>query len=239
MTIVLFLAVCLTLLYQLNNVPRKIDADLKLSTDSSMPLSTDSSMSLPSLSTEPDPLSSLSIESDISSHENIWMMEARENDNCDLIFGNNFKPVDMTPQYACSKAGLKCWNNDQIKSTICTIDAKLVIDRNFIAVSAGGEPIETVLGRTDEEELPVFKAGALSVVTPDDSCISAKNLRSLHPTSFPHHLAPMLQSLNTRDRPLSSYCIAGTTFFVTRYEYANLYHTMTDWYNLYQASQYY
>ena len=40
------------------------------------------------------------------------------------------------------------------------------------------------------------------------------------------------------DAPIVNQCkawIQETTLFVTRYEYANLYHTLTDWFNVYQV----
>jgi glycoprotein 2-beta-D-xylosyltransferase len=54
-----------------------------------------------------------------------------------------------------------------------------------------------------------------------------------------HHLADMMQSLSYKN-DLSFECDQWEetpTLFVTRYEYANIYHTMGDWYNSYQAQQ--
>jgi hypothetical protein len=49
-----------------------------------------------------------------------------------------------------------------------------------------------------------------------------------------HHLADMLSTLAYGNQQCEEY-EETPTLFVTRYEYANIYHTLGDWYNSYQA----
>jgi hypothetical protein len=96
------------------------------------------------------------------------------------------------------------------------------LDPSLITVSAGGESIPSVMGRAEEAEFPTYKAGAFGVA----GC-------SLSVTGdLPHYLSTVM---NTGFKSTESLeCTAWEeqpTLFITRYEYANLYHTCTDWYN--------
>ncbi|XXQ35888.1 Glycosyltransferase 61 catalytic domain-containing protein [Plasmodiophora brassicae] len=140
---------------------------------------------------------------------------------CGRLFANGFS--DAVAE--CSPA-LRCSRNPTSLATLCVAD-DLVIDRSFISVSAGGEPIEEVAGRDEAEEFPVYRKGALAL-SDAGSCPAER----FDGNTFPHHLALMLSSIANG---ASDDVLDGITLLVTRYEYANLYHTMTDWYNTFQA----
>ena len=107
-------------------------------------------------------------------------------------------------------------------------------------VSAGGEPIDSVAGRQEEAEFPVYQKGAFSIVGSSAGQQQPACSVNVGTGRFHAYLENVMRSL---EFPASmgdndarcDLTIRGLTLAITRYEYANLYHTMTDWYNAYQA----
>jgi hypothetical protein len=92
----------------------------------------------------------------------------------------------------------------------------------------GGEPLETVLDQPEEYEQLSYLPGAWSVHESFE-----------RPTLMPQffYVKDFLQNLTVVDTdhaPQPQTCDhtwEGTTLFITRYEYANFYHTNSDWWN--------
>ncbi|GBG28070.1 EGF domain-specific O-linked N-acetylglucosamine transferase [Hondaea fermentalgiana] len=109
----------------------------------------------------------------------------------------------------------------------------LKIDNRRIVVAPGNEPIDTVRWRKESDEMCIYKTGAFTVGQCDSSPLS------LAPRSkFPHYLHDVMRHMGTSSEALTcTETVTTPTLLVTRYEYANIYHTMTDWYNVYQTIQ--
>jgi hypothetical protein len=115
------------------------------------------------------------------------------------------------------------------------------VDVSKVHVKAkGGESIASVLGRPESDEFPTYRYGAFSTLTKPTKPIFRQERDRLGL----HYLEPLLLAMEypTKKKPTldgDRTCVetwTGTTLFVTRYEYCNLYHTMTDWWNAYFSS---
>ena len=127
-----------------------------------------------------------------------------------------------------------CQRNRDTKMVHCAFE-NFRVDVSRIISDRGGEPLESVMERSEEREFPKYKHGAFATATkpmhvplPED-----KDLPLLH------YMLSVLDSMDfpTNETKTKNFTCAetwnGTTMFITRYEYANLYHTMTDWWNTY------
>jgi glycoprotein 2-beta-D-xylosyltransferase len=98
----------------------------------------------------------------------------------------------------------------------------------------GGEPLETVLNQPEDYEQITYLPGAWSV---KDSF----EVPTLMPQFF--YIKDVLQNLAVLDerhlppqpQKLCDHTWEGTTLFITRYEYANFYHTNSDWWNAFYS----
>lgn len=93
----------------------------------------------------------------------------------------------------------------------------------------GGEPLESVMGQSGKAEVLRYEPGAFTV-----SSSALQQVPSEMGTHF-HYLKDVLKSFhsynNNNNDPACTHFWKGTTLFLTRYEYVNVYHTMTDWWN--------
>jgi len=149
---------------------------------------------------------------------------------CSATFGNGWserKKLCGDPSLGGSAPAFLCKYNPTSKSMLC--DARnIVVDSSKVKVSMGGEEIKDVLGRREDDEFCSYSTGAFAL--PDATTCQEDVLRK--DTSF--HLVAMVDSFTTGSGDCSN-PVDKTALFVTRYEYANLYHTMTDWYNAYAS----
>ena len=120
----------------------------------------------------------------------------------------------------------------------------LDLNAKYIMVTSGNETwTDGSLGyRTEDFEYPRYEPGALTLSTA--VLIPQKVLKhaSVHHSSQPYHaLSTFLGALETKmagiSKPLTTHTIP--TLLVTRYEYVNLFHTVTDWFNVYWTLQTY
>ncbi|CAB9519840.1 Inherit from strNOG: K03714 glycoprotein 2-beta-D-xylosyltransferase [Seminavis robusta] len=170
-----------------------------------------------------------------------------EDDECSQFLGY---PKESSPNYsiclpttkppknekehhrdAAAGGELWCQWNPLLNSSFCQA-TNLMVDPSKINVAQGGEAIYQVLGREEQDEMPAYESGALqlSQCTLSEQHINRKDL--------PYHLFHMVNSLREQREDIeqcSSY-EERPTLFVTRYEYANLYHTYSDWYSAYQSA---
>lgn len=143
----------------------------------------------------------------------------------------HFNHTIMRPTHGCQV-------NTDTFLVYCNFE-NLRIDVTKITSDRGGEPLESVMGRDEGPEFPVYEKGAFS-----------SNIRPMFdvPNEFRGNLHYMENVLNNMKYPTTTKkkkknkpmmdmsCVetwSGTTLFLTRYEYVNLYHTMTDWWNAY------
>ena len=155
---------------------------------------------------------------------------------CDRQFGNGFdQQSQLCLPSAASTSSLTCHHNPLTVSTVCE-GSNVRIRNSRIKVSRGDEDIASVRHRTEEAEFPVYRSGAVAL-----DCQQPQPAPALTHPVYRDHLAGMFQSIE-----YGPFAGSGSekcdeeveeAIILTRYEYANLYHTMTDLYNTYQAMQ--
>ena len=96
----------------------------------------------------------------------------------------------------------------------------------------GGENIEDVLNQPEEYEFYRFGMGSYQI-----PC----NHRPLYYFNNKNHLNDWMENLKTKnlDTGKPDQLISDFTIAITRYEYVNIYHTMTDWYNAFLLMEYF
>jgi len=148
---------------------------------------------------------------------------------------------------------LQCHYNPMTKATFCEAH-NLRVNTSKIQVARGGEPIFSVKGRKEGDEFPKYSKGAFQLSHCDmvmngmesGSGTDEFQAKKRANEKLPHHLLGMMENLevvagesslaSTNEQDKCTRLEKRPTLFVTRYEYANLYHTMTDYYNAYQAA---
>ncbi|XP_062191725.1 beta-1,2-xylosyltransferase RCN11-like [Phragmites australis] len=163
--------------------------------------------------------------------------------SCEAYFGNGFsRRVDVLP--AGGGGWFRCHHSETLSSSICE-GARVRLDPALITMSRGGELLEQVMGRAEEEELPKYEPGALQVegaaagrTTP---LVDAGFLDAYVNTGgiAMHTMRALLESARVVP-PGELHCsqwVEEPTLLVTRFEYANLFHTITDWYSAYVSSR--
>ena len=141
----------------------------------------------------------------------------------------NFDNSILRPKHGCQV-------NKDTKIVFCNFD-NLRIDASKInMVARGGEELSEVMGRPEKDEFPTYQKGAFSTPTKPKFDV---------PTDYrigQHYLENVLNALKyptkKNEGKLDLSCqktYPGTTLFITRYEYVNLYHTLTDWWNAFMV----
>lgn len=120
-------------------------------------------------------------------------------------------------------------------------------------MSPGGEMLEAVMGRREEEELPEFETGAFEVVG-ERLGLGFKRIRDVNRRLVnddflnqyvpqggidKHAMKELIASIRVVDSKnfVCEEWVDEPTLLVSRYEYANLFHTITDWYSAYVSSR--
>jgi glycoprotein 2-beta-D-xylosyltransferase len=118
--------------------------------------------------------------------------------------------------------------------------ANLLVDQDKIqSAKKGGEPLAQVLGQNESDELLTYQRGAFTTFVPMEKI-------TVPPpdTSMYYYVNDVLKAFDIVDENAAnatltskdcSETIPGFTLFLQRYEYVNLYHTMTDWFNTWLA----
>ncbi|CAN1290654.1 XYLT [Linum perenne] len=166
--------------------------------------------------------------------------------SCEAYFGNGFTTrVDVLPPVTdlAGRGWFRCFFSRTLLSSVCEGGGiRMLPDK--IVMSRGGESLDEVIGRDEDDEMPVFQSGAFQVLG------SSKRNQKLVTDKFLGHYLPEgeIQSHTMRqlvssievvdDREFQcDQWIEEPTLLVTRFEYANLFHTVTDWYSSYVASK--
>ncbi|XP_043689654.1 beta-1,2-xylosyltransferase-like [Telopea speciosissima] len=183
--------------------------------------------------------------------------------SCEGYFGNGFNrridlllsPSEIHPKSDSNYGGsgwFRCFYSETLGSSICE-GGRLRMNPDRIRMSVGGEKLESVMGRQEEEELPSFDSGAFEIEF--DQGLSqggnlSRNGRKLVNKEFldqfvprgaihMHTMRALVDSIQLLDpdKFKCSQWVEEPTLLVTRFEYANLFHTVTDWYSAYVASR--
>ncbi|XP_031278924.1 beta-1,2-xylosyltransferase [Pistacia vera] len=180
--------------------------------------------------------------------------------SCEAYFGNGFTTrVDLLPTPTAGNGGggggggwFRCFYSETLRSSICE-GGKLKMNHEKIAMSKGGERIEDVMGRRDEEELPEYQNGAFQIEG-DGVVVGFRGkrvgkrlvnddfLNSYVPRGGidMHTMRGLIGSIEVVDAKVFDECeqwVEEPTLLVTRFEYANVFHTFTDWYSAYVSSR--
>ncbi|KAK4491763.1 hypothetical protein RD792_002538 [Penstemon davidsonii] len=175
--------------------------------------------------------------------------------SCEAYFGNGFtqrvdaiKPIsDIHRKFLPSGGGgwFRCFYGETLRSSICEGGRiRMIPERIFM--SRGGEKLENVIGRGEDEELPSFGDGAFEIEVGNRSRIGEKLVDRKFLDKYVeegavqrHTMRELIESIRlVGENELNcSEWIDEPTLFVTRFEYANLFHTVTDWYSAYVASR--
>ncbi|XP_022716806.1 beta-(1,2)-xylosyltransferase isoform X2 [Durio zibethinus] len=170
--------------------------------------------------------------------------------SCEAYFGNGFTRVaDILSAKAAVRSGsswFRCHYSGTLRSSICE-GGKVRMDPEKIKMSRGGEKLEDVIGRKEEEELPEFEDGAFEVQGEGGAMLKKKKLvgeeflDEFLPVGnvFRHTMRELIRSVvvvGENDFTCQEW-VEEPTLLVTRYEYANLFHTETDWYSAYVSSR--
>ncbi|KAI4307926.1 hypothetical protein L6164_031051 [Bauhinia variegata] len=176
--------------------------------------------------------------------------------SCEGYFGNGFtKRVDLLSSNVSttnSGAGgdggggwFRCWYSETLRSSICEGGMLRMVPKR-IQMARGGERLGEVLGRREEEELPVFQNGAFEVdggegFSGGKQLVSEELLDQYVPKGaiYMHTMRGLIGSIRVvqgKEFTCDEW-IEEPTLLVTRFEYANLFHTITDWYSAYVSSR--
>jgi len=143
------------------------------------------------------------------------------NGRCENYFQHGFTKIEI----GCTPA-VACYRNDRISATVCDM-SNIMVDNTHIKVTHGGEPIADVFGRDDKLEYCTFEKGAFQARCTVQGDVGPQIGR---------RTSEILSSFSdVKDELECNHWVEEPTLFVTRFEYANLYHTMTDWYNAFQV----
>lgn len=115
-----------------------------------------------------------------------------------------------------------------------------------ISMSNGGEDLKSVIGREEEDELPKYEAGAFEI----EGVVSEYENAKVVDEDFLNAYMPLGRiQVHTMRNLVDSIRVVGVgslecgqwieepTLLVTRFEYANMFHTVTDWYSAYVSSR--
>jgi glycoprotein 2-beta-D-xylosyltransferase len=190
--------------------------------------------------------------------------EADEPDSCGGYFGNGFADVTTVLPASGESEGeaiLECRVHPATSASIC-FGRNMLLRSDRIQMSEGGEDLQAVMGRREDDEQPDFTPAALEFVTKGYSeiplkaaasfmggdeeggvSIEGKVSESLLPRIQQHDKfkAAMLRTTVAVDASANARTCAvrviEPVLFLTRMEYANLFHTSTDWYNTWSAAR--
>ncbi|XP_031491848.1 beta-1,2-xylosyltransferase RCN11 [Nymphaea colorata] len=166
--------------------------------------------------------------------------------SCEAYFGHGFgHRVDFLAGGAGSNGAggwFRCFYSDTLRSSVCE-GGRIRMDPDRIRMSRGGEDLNSVIGRRDEEELPVYEEGAFVIEAEGEErrIVDEVDLDRFVPVGAVHHhtMRNLIGSIRSVPPEIleCSQWIDDPVLLVTRFEYANLFHTVTDWYSSYVASR--
>ncbi|KAK1293550.1 Beta-(1,2)-xylosyltransferase [Acorus calamus] len=161
---------------------------------------------------------------------------------CEAHFGNGFtRRLHLLRPISDGKGGFfRCLHSQTLNSLVCEM-GMVRMDPARIRMSVGGEAVESVIGRSEEEELPVFGEGAFVVDgggSEGRRVVEGGILERFAPKGDVerHTMRDLMESVRVGVIDCGQW-IEEPTLLVTRFEYANLFHTITDWYSAYVSSR--
>ncbi|KAJ1702500.1 hypothetical protein LUZ63_002279 [Rhynchospora breviuscula] len=165
--------------------------------------------------------------------------------SCEAYFGNGFSR-SISPLRG-RNGFFRCHYSETLQSSICE-GGTIRMDPGRIAMSRGGEDLEKVMGRREEDELPWFESEAFQIEEGEgwerredrklvDQAFLDQYLK--HGAVHMHTMRSLVESIRVvpTGQLQCDQVIDEPTLLVTRFEYANMFHTVTDWYSAYVSSR--
>jgi hypothetical protein len=182
--------------------------------------------------------------------------------SCDGYFGNGYSEVAVlvpsSDEDSVPGPLLECRRHPATTAAFC-VARNAIMYPERIRMSRGGEPLESVMGRTEEEEVPRFSDGAFELVGGaqveyEGLPIAADAVQAPSIDGEKVDGGTIMSGLEHADRHKAEFVkttrvLAGASgracvtrvsepvLAVTRMEYANLFHTSTDWYNVWSVAR--
>jgi glycoprotein 2-beta-D-xylosyltransferase len=169
--------------------------------------------------------------------------------SCDGFFGNGYGGRFPLGE------GLTCFHHPALGGVFCD-GAGLMLQPGLVTVSQGGEKVDDVMGRSEEAEVPSYAPGALLVLpgglpaaggggggaaTAGEPLPGYAPLQALlAPDPYKERLlsaARVLPAAASASAPVCGARVEQPVLLITRMEYANLFHTTTDWYNAWSVAR--
>ena len=181
-----------------------------------------------------------------------WPLETTNGAHCEAVFGNGYSKEMLS--CSAEHSSFQCLQNPFSNQMYCEA-LNFILNPSMISISDGGEDIAAVSGRKEDAEFPRFEHDAstgdtaFNVDCEPKGEIPRKNgvsyymadivsfLRNVGVanTDSPYHAKYLSDHESLCGSSTAANSSAVTIFLVTmRYEYANMYHQATDWYNFYQ-----
>ena len=178
-----------------------------------------------------------------------WPLETSNGAQCEGIFGNGYSKEIISCNTDLSD--FKCIQNPHSQQIYCQA-TNFIINPSMVSVSNGGEEIMEVKMRREDDEFPKYLSNkdtgdtAFNVDCEPQGNIPKKDGISYYFSDiimFLRNTGVGNKESKYHEKYLSDYnqlCTNDnndkiTIFLITmRYEYANMYHQATDWYNFYQ-----
>ena len=112
---------------------------------------------------------------DDDGHDKVWNIHRIwRNDDDDVVrnthrdVSENINQVQHGSNDGMPDPVLRCYFSETLRTSICE-GRNIVMHPGRMSMSKGGEAIGSVLGRTDEQELPDFSSGAFELIVPHSS----------------------------------------------------------------------
>ncbi|CAI9088293.1 OLC1v1022591C1 [Oldenlandia corymbosa var. corymbosa] len=178
--------------------------------------------------------------------------------SCEAYFGNGF--TTRVDALNVSSSGshrkfnsarrrrggwFRCFYSGTLQSSVCE-GGRIRMNVDRINMSGGGEELAAVIGRREEEELPEFEDGAFEIEVLETSRTGEKLVDDVFLENYVpdgaidrHTMRALIDSIRlvgSNEFECSEW-VEEPTLLVTRFEYANIFHTVTDWYSAYVASR--
>ncbi|KAG4399909.1 hypothetical protein GLYMA_08G324800v4 [Glycine max] len=180
-----------------------------------------------------------------------WTTTSARSHSCEAYFGNGFTRRRDVLLPRGGAGWFRCHHSDTLRNSVCE-GGRLRMAPEKITMAKGGEDLAAVMGRTEDEEMPVFQNGAFQVdggevVVDRELLVDQEFLDEYVPRGgIDRHtmreLIAKIRIVRGKDfqcdeRFSTLQWIEEPTLLVTRFEYANLFHTVTDWYSAYVSSR--
>ena len=161
--------------------------------------------------------------------------------SCEEMFtATASNPYDVFPPNHDGTPTYRCFPVFPNFAVLCDL-RNLWIDAPAVEMARGGDPLETAAMRSSASERPVFPAASIKLYAEKANATALRrpSIKSLLKRSNKEVLAyvePELQLYAGGHETMPCQrLVSEPVIMVARYEYGNLYHQMTEWYNAFLA----